>query len=310
MANSKLQLIQDNDKKTKFYTGLPSFAVFMALFTFLKPRIESMSMWTGKTDANPVRDECNRGRKRKLNLEEEMLAVFMQLRLDLLLEDIADRFEIGLSTASKQFTTWIKVIAVELKFLFPWPAKGLILQKTPSQFKKYPNTRVIIDCTELFIQRPSSLQSQVLTFSNYKHHNTFKVLVGISPGGVITFVSKLWGGRVSDKEITQKCGILELLEPGDNVMADKGFDIKDVLAPRGVHLNIPPFLSQKQQLSSKQVMETHRIAELRIHVERAIGRIKSFRILQGVIPITLADIASDVFLVCALITNFGTPVVE
>ena len=162
-----------------------------------------MSMWTGKSDANPVRDECNRGRKRKLDLEEEMLAVFMRLRLGLLLEDIADRFEIGLSTASKQFTTWIKIMAVELKFLFPWPAKGLILRKTPSQFKKYPNTRVIIDCTELFIQRPSSLQSQVLTFSNYKHHNTFKVLVGISPGGVVTFVSKLWGGRVSDKEIPQ-----------------------------------------------------------------------------------------------------------
>ena len=58
--------------------------------------------------------------------------------------------------------------------------------------------------------------------------------MGISPGGVITFVSKLWGRHISDKEITQKCRILELLEPGDNVMADKGFDIKDVLAPRGV----------------------------------------------------------------------------
>ena len=160
-------------------------------------------------------------------------------------------------------------MAVKLKFIFPRSSKDIILQKTPPQFKKYQNTRVIIDCTELFIQRPSSLQSQVLPFSNYKHHNTFKFLVGISPGGVVTFVSKLWGGRVSDKEIAKKC-ILELLEPGDNVIADKGFNIKEVLAPLGVHLNIPPFLSQKQQLSSRQVMETRRIAELRIHVECAI----------------------------------------
>ena len=80
-----------------------------------------------------------------------MLALFMRLRLGLLHEDIAERFEIGLSTASKQFTTWIKVMDCELKFLFPWPAKSLILRKTPSQFKKYPNIRVIIVCTELFI---------------------------------------------------------------------------------------------------------------------------------------------------------------
>ena len=65
-------------------------------------------MWTGKTDAKLVRDECNRGRKRKLDLEEEMLAVFMRLRLGLLLEDIADRFEIGLSTASNNLQHGLK----------------------------------------------------------------------------------------------------------------------------------------------------------------------------------------------------------
>ena len=57
-------------------------------------------------------------------------------------------------------------------------------------------------------------------------------------------------------------------------------------------------------------MEICRIGKLCIHVERTIERIKSFSILQSIIPLTLADIVSDVSLVCALITNFGTPVVE
>ena len=67
-----------------------------------------------------------------------------------------------------------------------------------------------------------------------------KVLVGISPNGQVIFVSKLWGGRVSDKCITQKSGFLQYLKPGDNVMADRVFEITDILPP-GVGLNIPPF---------------------------------------------------------------------
>ena len=86
--------------------------------------------------------------------------------------------------------------------------------------------------------------------SEYKQRNTLKCLVGISPS--FTFISKLWSGNVSDKKLTKKCGILDLLEAGDDIMADRGFTIRDYCTERGYTLNIPPF-SKGKPLSSKQV---------------------------------------------------------
>lgn len=77
-----------------------------------------------------------------------------------------------------------------------------------------------------------------------QHHNTLKLLVGISPSGAFTFVSELWTGSTSDCKITQESGlvnlVLDLLEKGDHVMADRGFNIRDLLTKKTVHLNIPP----------------------------------------------------------------------
>ena len=73
--------------------------------------------------------------------------------------------------------------------------------------------------------------------------NSFKVLIGVAPNAVITYVSKLYPGSTSDKEIVRDCGILEHFETGDLVLADNGFLIQDLL-PNGVSVNIPPFLNK------------------------------------------------------------------
>ena len=174
----------------------------------------------------------------------------------------------------------------------------------PEAFKKkYSSTRVIIDCTEVRCQMPSSLQLNGELFSSYKHHTTLKGLVGISPGGATTFVSQLYTGSISDREIVRRSGLLDLpFQDKDSVMADKGFTIADLL-PLGVSLNLPPFLGGSSQMPAEDVVKTQEIASLRIHIERAINKIKNFHIWGKVIPLHQIGVVNQMWAVCAFLCN-------
>ncbi len=185
---------------------------------------------------------------------------------------------------------------------------GSLFDKTMQTFFKetYPSTKVIIDATEIFIEMPSSSRSQSESYSSNKHHNTAKGLVGIAQSGAVTFVSDLYAGRCSDKSIAKDSRILQLLEENDSVMADKGFTIEDILPPK-MYLNIPPFLRENASLSIEEETETRLIASVRVHVERAIRRIKTFRILKTVFPISMAPNLNKIWVVCSYLTNLLQP---
>ena len=179
----------------------------------------------------------------------------------------------------------------------------------PREFKElYPNTRIIIDATEIFIQRPSDPSSQQIIFSTYKNHNTAKALIGITPSGAVSFISSLYEGSISDRNIFIESAILEKLETGDFVMADKGFNVADLLDIRGMKLNIPP-RKNGDQFTESELLATRRIASLRIHIERAIGRVKHFQILN-LIPNNLAGLCSEIFYVCTFLTTFQPPLLK
>lgn len=182
----------------------------------------------------------------------------------------------------------------------------------PDSFKsKYKETRVIIDSTEIEVEMASSLMLKSQTYSNYKSANTLKGLVGISPSGSITFLSQLYTGSISDREITERCGILNMpFEAGDSLMADKGFDIQDLLDPIGVKLNIPPFLHMQDQMPANDVLQTQQIAAERIHVEGAINKIKNFHIFDQIIPVSLAGSVNQIWTVCGLLTLFQNPIIS
>ena len=71
-----------------------------------------------------------------------------------------------------------------LKLMISWPVREQLWQTMPMCFQyAFGKKVVVIDCFEVFIERPSNLLARAQTFSSYKHHNTFKVLVGITPQG-------------------------------------------------------------------------------------------------------------------------------
>ena len=265
--NSKLneQSFKDNEEKTIYYTGLPNFLVLMQVFHLCENYISTTSLTV-------------------LGKFEQFILVLMRLRLNLPLKDLAYRFGISQPTVSRIWRKWINVLYKRTQFLIQWPERDLLQATMPMEFRKAFGTKVvvIIDCFELFIERPSNLLARAQTWSQYKHHNTVKFLIGIAPQGFVSYISTAWGGRASDKTIVEASGILKKLLPGDVVIADRGFNVEDSVGLYAASLKIPAFTRGKLQLSAQEVEETRKIASVRIHVERVIGLVRrKYQILQS-----------------------------
>ena len=129
--------------------------------------------------------------------------------------------------------------------------KGYPLINYANGFWKHcPNCAVIIDCFEIlnFGESPSHLLARAQTYSAYKHYNTAKYLIGITPQGTLCFISNGWGGRVGDRSnyLTENSGLLDNLLPSDTVLVDRGFDIAESVGLYCAGVTIPAFTKGKK----------------------------------------------------------------
>ena len=96
-VKNKLLTSDLSHEKTQFYTGIPTFSMFLRFFTVITPPVFSTS-----TNA--------------LCQFQEYLLVLLRLRLNVPLQDLAYRFKVSVSTASRVFNRWIDVMRVRLDF--------------------------------------------------------------------------------------------------------------------------------------------------------------------------------------------------
>ncbi|XP_061662238.1 uncharacterized protein LOC133493199 isoform X3 [Syngnathoides biaculeatus] len=264
------ETFKDNNKKVNYYTGLQSYKTMITIFEYIEEFIPE------KTHTH-----------RSLSKFQKFILALMKLRHNFPEQDLAYRFDVSQATVSRTFLSVIHVMYIRLQRYIYWPEREDLRMSMPLEFRKYfsLNVCVIIDCLEIFIERPSDLKSRAQTWSSYQHHNTAKYLLGITPQGSVSFISKGWGGRTSDKYITENCGLLKKLHPGDVVLAYRGFDTKECVGFMCAEVKIPGFTKGRSQLPGLEIEKTRSIALMRIHGERVMNLVRNkYMILSGTLP--------------------------
>ncbi|KAK0152978.1 hypothetical protein N1851_005345 [Merluccius polli] len=310
-----LERFAASDDDIRFFTRFASYAHLMAFWKQIEPSTHKMIRVTRAHSST----EAKRTVKMVLQPIDEFFLFMNYLSLALMQKDLVHRFQIHQSTVSRIINTWANFLYTVLGAVGIWMDEETVKAHLPDVFHDYPDTRIILDCTELHCQTPSSLLLQSEVFSSYKSNCTFKGLIGMAPHGqaraeggamgslhgpahgAVTFVSSLYEGSISDKEILKQSGIVPLINPSMAIMVDKGFLVEDIV-PCKVY--IPTFLSKRAQLSGQEVRQTQSIARLRVHVERLIRRVKEHKLFSTVIPLSLTGSINQLYSVACLLVNY------
>ncbi|KAK4885292.1 hypothetical protein RN001_001563 [Aquatica leii] len=256
---------KSNDFKMRYYTDLDSFSKLEILIKYIEPYVEIHF-------------------NTSLNAVQQIILTLVKLRLNLDFKDLAFRFNISPTTASVYFENIINVMYNRLRKLIIWPDKDILQKTMPSCFVETfkDKTTVVIDCFEVFIEKPFSLLMAAQCWSNYKHNYTLKFLIGITPQGTVY----------------------------------RGFLINEYVQTLQAQVITPAFTKGKNQLHPTDIEATRSLAHVRIHVERIIGTIRQkYRILSDTVPITLVSrgqtdpILDKIVRCCCALVNLCTPII-
>ncbi|CAN7988422.1 unnamed protein product, partial [Ixodes hexagonus] len=249
-------------------------------------------------------------RESDVSIENRLLIFLVKLKLGISFTSIGVLFGVHRTTVRRIFFFILRNLSSATSSWIPTPSSFSVQATMPECFKEhYPRCRYIIDCTKVRTETPATVEQQRALFSHYKGCHTVKFLIAILPNGTVTFISQAYGGRTSDTYITIDSGFLEHIEPGDVVLADKGFSgIKAPVENKHGVMVFPPFSKGQVQFTNEEMEMTYQVARVRIHVERVIQRVKVFNILNSRVPTELISSMTDIVRMCCVLVNLQPPI--
>ncbi|XP_030278070.1 uncharacterized protein LOC115584655 isoform X2 [Sparus aurata] len=250
--------VRENDIKCKLMTGL-SWTVFDTLHQYLVQFVKVQ-----KTS--------------KLSTQDQLFITLVKLRQNPSTDLMCGIFDLAHSTFLDVFSRWLDLMYAKISFLIKWPDRECIRSTVPAEVLfQYPRVTAIIDCFEIRIEHSKKLKTRAITYSKYKNWTTVKYFIACHPSGSITYLSKGWGGRASDVHIVRNSDFLsqKFHHSGDQLIT-------------------PSFTRGRKQLSAEDVANSRVTSNIRIHIERVIGALKSrYHILDGPLPLRLVKRLQD-----------------
>ena len=217
-------------------------------------------------------EKYDNGANCALSIRDRILLSLIKLKLNASFTFLSICFDIDRRTCSRYFWSMIPILRVLLKNFIVCPSREQIKDNLPYSFRPFPTTVFVLDCTEIPVCSPSCIRCRTQTWSQYKKRHTIKVLIGVTPCGMIVYNGPCYGGKASDNFLFTASKLLERCQPGDSIMVDKGFRIEEECKLKGVQLIRPAFKENNEQLGYDDCENSRMVASARVHVERVMER--------------------------------------
>ncbi|KAG9481177.1 hypothetical protein GDO78_010434 [Eleutherodactylus coqui] len=225
-----------------FYTGFKDYSTLKGVFLTLTETKDSSVKWKRcQQEGNMSANKESSPESETMSHIDQFFLFLCKVRQGFHNQDLAIRFNISQPRVSRIVVTWAHYLYLVLSEIPLWRSRETGWQEVPECFKdSYPRARVTLHCAEIKVQTNSTdgIPSQI-----YYNHTIYRGLLGIAPHGAVIFISPLYSGCTSKRDIIKSSGILDLLELGDWMVTEKDFLIQDLVESVGAFVVTPPIIT-------------------------------------------------------------------